>query len=153
MIHHQLTECAGEWSGTNILLDPMNGIAEESAAEATITEVIGARFLRIDYRWAYHEQPQEGSLLIGSNAKTGLVNISWADTWHMGHSIMNLTGEDAGAETLDARGTYEVGDGSPDWGWRIMIERVGPDDLLLVMNNIDPEGNEYLAVQARLERI
>jgi hypothetical protein len=152
VIHHQLTECAGEWTGTNILLDPMNGVAEESIAAAAITQVVGGRFLRFDYSWTYHEQPQEGSLLIGCNANTGAVNVCWTDTWHMGHSMMNLTGADAGAETLDARGTYEVGDGSPDWGWRIMIERVGQNELLLVMNNIDPEGNEYLAVQARLER-
>lgn len=142
----------GPWKGKSVLLDPMNGIAEESATSATLTPVVGGRFVRMDYTWSYHDQAQEGLLLIGTSAKTGIVSICWMDTWHMGHSFMNLTGNDGGGDSVAALGSYEVGDGSPDWGWRITLERTSFDDLLMVMNNIDPDGQEYLAVQARFER-
>ena len=35
----------------------------------------------------------------------------------------------------------------PDWGWRIVIRSVSPNELTIVMHNISPEGQEDLAVQ------
>lgn len=69
-----------------------------------------------------------------------------------GSQLHESHGHDGATDSVDALGSYEVGDGSPDWGWRITLERTSFDDLLMVMNNIDPDGQEYLAVQARFER-
>jgi hypothetical protein len=56
---------AGNWRGTNRLNDPHTRAAEESPATASVTPVLGGRFIRFNYTWGYQGSPQEGSLLFG----------------------------------------------------------------------------------------
>jgi hypothetical protein len=53
------------------------------------------------------------------------------------------------ANFLAATGRYAAPPG-PDWGWRIELVGEGPDVLVLRMLNITPDGEEALAVEARL---
>ncbi len=145
-----LAACAGSWRGTNKLQDPHNNIAEESTATATVTPVLGGRFVRLDYTWGYKGKPQEGSLLIGSDAKTETVTGHWIDSWHMGNQVMACTGAKPAGSTFDVRGSYAAPPG-PDWGWRIEVTP-GDSQLRLVMYNIWPEGKEELAVEAAYTR-
>lgn len=75
---------AGTWRGSSTLQDPHTGQPDESASAATVTPVLGGRFVRVDYTWSYQGAPQEGSLLIGFDrqaaalTRTGSTPGTWA---------------------------------------------------------------------------
>jgi hypothetical protein len=144
-----LTAAAGQWSGTNTLQDPNTGKPEESPSTATVTPVLGGRFIRVDYTWSCQGKPQEGSLLVGFDPKSGEVSGHWIDTWHMGRKVLACVGT-AGDGTISVRGSYPAPPG-PDWGWRIEIAP-GPDGLRIKHTNIDADGTEDLAVEGVYSR-
>jgi hypothetical protein len=138
---HGLAACAGAWRGTNTLHDPSAGKPEESPSDLTVTPVLGGKFIRLDYTWAYQGEAQEGSLLLGFDAKADEVSGHWIDTWHMGKTAMACLGSTPVGGTLSVQGSYAAPPG-PNWGWRIEIT---PDDgrtLRIVHFNIDPDGKE-----------
>lgn len=148
----RLAACAGSWRGTNILQDPHAGIADTSPSTATVTPVLGGRFVRVDYTWEYQGKPQEGSLLIGFQRKANTVTAHWIDSWHNGDKGMALSGTaQDGATTLTVRGTYPAPPG-PDWGWRIDLTPEVGEGLRVVHHNVWPEGKEELAVEATYTR-
>jgi Protein of unknown function (DUF1579) len=57
----------------------------------------------------------------------------------------------ASSESVDVRGSYAAPPG-PDWGWRTVIETAGTDSFRMVMHNVSPDGQEYLAVDAEYHR-
>lgn len=108
----------GPWSGRYVLQDPMNNIADDSESSLTVVPVLRGRFVRLDYTWAYHDDPQEGSMLIGRNPKSGGVTAHWIDTWHNGTGAMACTGTDSDGGTLEVRGPIRrrralIGAGAP----------------------------------------
>jgi hypothetical protein len=148
MLDH-LIACAGEWRGTNTLQDPEMGLQPETTeSAANVAPLLDGRFVRIDYTWAYKGTPQSGSMLVGHQAKAGLVTMHWIDTWHNGEKVMALEGTSA---EVDTRGSYSV-PGHPDWGWRIRIVP-SADGLAVQMWNVSPEGQEHLAVQSNYRRV
>jgi len=136
---------AGSWRGTNTLQDPNTGLPEESPSTVTVMPVLGGRFVRLDYTWAYQGKPQEGSLLVGFDPEPGEVSGHWIDTWHMGRKALACTGAKPAGGTIAVRGSYAAPIG-PDWGWRIEITP-SDDTLRIVHTNIFPDGNESLAVE------
>lgn len=148
----ELTGSLGRWQGTNRLQDPHTNAPDDSTATAAVAAVVDGRFLRIDYTWAYHGTPQEGTLLLGGPAGQPVTAV-WADSWHMGHDAMACRGGVDASGRLTLRGSYPAPPG-PDWGWRIdlAVSRDGPPTLTLVMFNVTPDGQEDLAVEATLAR-
>jgi hypothetical protein len=144
-----LTAVAGQWSGSNTLQDPNTGKPEESPSTVTVTPVLGGRFVRLDYTWGYQGKPQEGSLLVGFEPKSGEVSGHWIDTWHMGRKVLACLGT-AAAGTVAVRGSYAAPPG-PDWGWRIEIAP-GDDGLRITHTNIYPDGKEELAAEGVYSR-
>jgi Protein of unknown function (DUF1579) len=143
----RLIACAGNWSGTNRLQVSESELPEDSPSTAIVTPVLAKRFVRIDYTWAYHEKPQEGSFLIGYEAKTDRASAHWIDSWHMSNMVMVCSGIVSENGGINVLGSYAAPPG-PDWGWRVII---GPEDgqrLSVVMFNIDPDGREYFAVES-----
>ena len=136
----------GSWTGTSRLEDPHSNLREESPSTATVLPILGGRFGRLDYTWAYRGQPQEGSMLVGLDGQTGELSLHWIDSWHMNDKIMVCVGrvDDSGA--INVKGSYAAPPG-PDWGWRIVITTTD-GSLGVVMNNIWPDGREELAVEA-----
>ena len=129
-------------------------VEDESPAGAEVTAILGGRFVRLDYTWAYQENPQEGSLLVGYRSGPGMVTAHWIDTWHMGDSVMSCHGTVDAGGAIDVRGTYAAGPGV-DWGWRIVLTPVDGQALRLVMYNINPTGPddvEELAVEVDYTR-
>ena len=51
----------------------------------------------------------------------------------------------------ELRGRYEDPAG-PEWGWGSTVRSGSAGELQIVMNNISPEGQEDLAVQADYQR-
>ena len=141
-----LAALAGTWRGLNTLHDPHTGEPEGSPSTVSVTPLLGGRFVRIDYDWAYQGKPQEGSLLVGFASESGAVSVHWTDTWHMGRIALNCVGEATTNGGLDVRGSYAAPPG-PDWGWRIEIGPEG-DSLRIAHTNFDPDGKPYPAVLA-----
>ena len=69
----------------------------------------------------------------------------------MGDRVMICEGPAVDAGPLEVRGSYPAPPG-PDWGWRTVVETAEEDLLRMVMYNVSPEGEEYLAVDAAYRR-
>jgi Protein of unknown function (DUF1579) len=145
-----LLACAGNWRGTNRLQDLHTGTPEETPSTAVVTPVLGGRFVRIDYTWLYHGEPQEGSLLIGHEKKINVVTAHWIDTWHMSDKVMVCGGAAIDAEIL-VLGNYAAPPGH-DWGWRISIAPEEGERFSITMFNVEPNGRESFAVESRYTR-
>jgi hypothetical protein len=150
-IFDKLLACVGNWSGTSTLQDPNTGKPEESSSTATVIPVLGGRFVRIDYTWSYQGNPQEGSLLIGYEAELKVATAYWIDSWHMGNSVMTCPGVADRDDSLSMLGSYGPPEGP--WGWRITLTPEEGQRLGVVMFNIEPNGKEWLAVEAHYTRV
>lgn len=146
-----LLACAGTWHGGSRLQDPATNAGKESDSTLAVVPMLGARFVRLDYGWAYDGAPQEGSLLLGYEPTSQTISAHWIDSWHMGRAVMTCVGTAGGNPTVSVRGSYPVAPG-PDWGWRIELTPSADDRLRLVMINISPDGAEELAVEASYSR-
>ena len=145
-----LIASAGQWAGKNRLMDPHTNSVDESPGTAIVTPGLGDRSVRIDYTWAYHGSPQEGSLLIGYDASRGLITSQWIDSWHMGDKAIACEGPVVAGEPISVRGSYAAPAG-PDLGWRIIVA-IKDQRLQVAMHNITPDGREDLAVEAEYSR-
>jgi len=116
-----------------------------------VTPVLRGLFVRVDQLWSREGQGQEGSLLVGCDPKSATASAYWIDTFHTGRTAMSCAGSVRDDGVIDVRGAYAAPPG-PDWGWRIVITPLPPGRLEVVMFNIDPAGQEYLAVQSGHER-
>ena len=104
----------------------------------------GGSFLQFDYGWTYEGEEQAGLLLLGYDEENA-ASAAWVDSFHMSTKIMSCAGRAADG-MVELSGFYATPSG-PDWGWRITIRSVSPNELTIVMHNISPEGQEDLAVQ------
>jgi len=143
----KIAACKGHWAGRYVLQDPTNNIADDSESSLSVVTVLFGRFVRMDYDWSYQGKPQEGSILIGRNPKSGEVTAHWIDTWHNGYGAMASTGADSDGDSLELRGSYPAPPG-PDWGWRTVITP-GAGSLDVLMYNVWPEGKEEIAAEMR----
>ena len=117
----------------------------ESAS--TMTVGAGVNYGLITYTWV-EDGHQEGAIILIGDPKTDALQMAWADSWHQSSSVLNLTGSGIGADKLVARGEYGPYDGQM-WGWRIEISHPSANELLFMMFNIAPDGNEEWAVECR----
>jgi hypothetical protein len=135
----------GEWRGTKLLyLEPPPAPALSSPSKLSVKPVAGGSFLQFDYDWTYKGTEQSGVLLFGCDEEN-VASAAWVDSFHMSTKIMSCTGP-ATDGSAKLSGSYAAPPG-PDWGWRITIRSVSPNELAIVMHNISPEGQEDLAVQ------
>lgn len=143
----------GHWQGTYCLV--LSWLPEPnfiSASNLTVTPVSRGKFLTFTYDWEYEGAAQEGLLLIGNMQKQDGVTASWVDSWGMSGAIMECHGTITSQGDIVLRGGYAVKD-SPDWGWRIEIPCPGENSLQILMYNVSPEGEEFLAGDANYIRI
>jgi Protein of unknown function (DUF1579) len=149
MILARFGRLTGRWQGSYRLIVEPSGPVRVSESSATFTPVEGG-LTRIDYTWDFEGTPQEGSLLLGYDKPRQVFTADWTDSWHMSDKPMKSEGP-ASSESVDVRGSYSAPPG-PDWGWRTVIETAGADSFRMVMHNVSPDGQEYLAVDAEYHR-
>ena len=141
---------AGAWRGSNTLHDPVTGQPEESPSTLVVTPVLGGRFVRLDSTWSHQGTPQEGSLLIGFDPKSGAVSGHWVDSWHMGRLVLACRGVGSPDGVIALRGSFAAPPG-PEWGWRIDVAAVG-EGLKVLHTCIDPDEAETVAAECLYQR-
>lgn len=146
---------AGRWKATYQLRgDP--SFECDTPTTATLTPILGGRFVRIDYTWDEEDVlqehgPQEGSLLVayepGTEPEPGVATVAWIDSWHNGGRIMLCPGVLLDGGVVDVRGTYPDKPEYAGWGWRTVLTP-GDATWSMTMYNTAPDGEEALAVLA-----
>lgn len=133
-----LTRSSGRYAGPNLLwfMDPENPFESHSEVDVETD--------RVQYTWSHEGQPHSGVVRY-SFTEEG-VEAEWTDTWHA-PNLMRFRGPHL-AGALIASGTYSAGEG-PEWGWRIELRAPAPQELLIEMFNIHPNGEEQIAVRLR----
>ena len=97
---------------------------------------------RVSVRWSHDGAPKEGELVLRGPGPS--CRGDFTDTFHAATGLV-LHGHLQGS-TLLLYGTYPAGDGSPDWGWRIVLDWCDPDRFGIRMFNVLPDGTDVLAV-------
>ncbi len=145
-------QLSGEWKGTKRLyLSGESGPELRSASRMTIAKVAREALLMCVYTWKYEGLPHEGVLLLCYDEKANVASAAWGDSWHMNARLMQCTGAIEGANKFLVRGSYAAPPG-PDWGWTIEVGVRDVNAIEIVMENISPEGEKYLAVRADFAR-
>ena len=146
----ELNDLIGKWQGTNQLWLFPGEPVRESESLAEIGTMQQEQFTEIRYSWAADGKSQDGRILLGQAADDGIVKAVWFDTWHMANQFMVCEGnvEDG---IVSVKGSYAAPPG-PDWGWQIDIEPQGMNAFHLLMYNITPDGEKFLAVEVAYSR-
>lgn len=143
----------GLWKGTyRLVLSWLPNPDFISVSNIAIKCIANDKFLVLSYDWQHEGVGQDGLILIGNINKQAGVTASWVDSWGMSGKIMNCYGTINQKGDIILLGSYEVPD-NPDWGWRIEIPCPNDNALQIVMYNISPEGEEFLAGDANYTRV
>lgn len=97
---------------------------------------------RVSVRWAFEGEPKSGELVLSGPAPS--CRGDFTDTFHAANGMVLHGYAQGGAVFLF--GTYSMGDGSPAWGWRIVLDWCDPDHFSFRMFNVLADGREALAV-------
>ena len=145
--HQQLQGLIGNWKGNTKTWFEKDVLADESPVTATISAILGARFITYDYQGSLDGKPFEGKMIIGFDIPYQKFTASWIDSFHMGTQIMLSSGEATsnGFAVLGSYGSPEYGDAL--WGWRTELKIVSNDELIFSAYNISPEGEEVKATE------
>ncbi|WP_443946857.1 DUF1579 domain-containing protein [Pedobacter sp. AW1-32] len=150
--HRTLQILIGYWQGTCKTWFEPDVLVDEAKIQATVTSLLGKRFISIDYDSTLEEKPFEGKMIVGFDLPYSRFIISWMDSFHMGSQIMMAEGG-ATQNGFSVLGSY----GSPEydsvWGWRTELSIVSNDEFFLTAYNITPEGEEAKATEAHYKRV
>lgn len=145
----------GEWAGISTLFLPWLENEEDrvhSGESRALIELQGDEdTATIKYTWAYKGGTEVGTLIIAADEQRDLIAMGMMDTFHLNGDVMRLTGPFTD-ERIDVMGTYFVGDGEPEWGWKIQLSR-SSETLRVRAMNVSPEGEEEVASEAEYHRI
>lgn len=150
--HHFLAQLVGGWSGTSKLWLEPDALADESPVLGSIHLVLEGRFAIYLYQGSIEGEAQHGMFTFGYNTTSNQYEASWVDSFHNNTAIMFCMGSPT-ENGFSVLGSYPDPTGGPDWGWRTEVELVDENHLMITAYNIDPEGNEAKATEARLMRV
>ncbi len=147
------TQLSGEWKGVKRLyLDGESGPEISSPSRMTIAKVARGTLLMLAYTWKYEGLPHEGVMLLCHDEKANVATAAWGDSWHMNARLMQCTGAIEPENNFSVRGSYAAPPG-PDWGWEMVVSVGDPNAIEIVMQNISPKGERFLAVRADFARL
>lgn len=136
----------GQWTGhTTTFFEPGNQ-GDESPWQGKIEAVVGKRYLQYDYVGSMQGERFEGKAILGYNGMTEQFEMVWIDSFHQSTGIMHSKGHEIAAG-ITLLGSYRAFDHSDDWGWRTDFTLLDANRLTICAYNIDPEGNESLALE------
>ncbi|RKH30257.1 DUF1579 domain-containing protein [Corallococcus sicarius] len=150
--HHFLTQCVGEWEGTSRTWFEPGKLGDESPISGTIRSVLDGRFVVHEYTSSLGGKPLTGTATLGYHLDGRQFTMAWVDTFHVGSDIMSLQGEAGVSDRFSVSGSYFTGEQSPRWGWRIDMERTGPDALVITHFNVEPGQAPQKAIEIQYRR-
>lgn len=153
--HSFLQKMIGKWEGQNSVWFEPGKLADSSPVNATITGILGGRFLQYQYQSFFGKDNLEGLAIIGYDLNLERYQVSWMDTFHNGTAIMASNAE-RNLNEINVLGSYIYI--SPDlvehqWGWRTIMEMPNENELIITAFNIMPDGTELKATESQLKRI
>ena len=139
----------GMWDGTNKLVMSPEDPERTSKSVACVGLEAQSLVLKINYEWAFDDEAHEGIMLynFGKDAKTTSV---WIDSFHQSSDFMNCDGSIEG-DKISVKAHYTQPEYA-DWAWRTTVEYHDEDSFSFTMFNIEPNGTEHLAVEAKFAR-
>ncbi|MBZ0202429.1 MAG: DUF1579 domain-containing protein [Ignavibacteria bacterium] len=153
--HKLLQSLVGNWEGVTKTWFEPGKLADESPMKGTIRSVLGGRFIMHEYKGSMDGKPYEGITTFGYELGEDRFHASYIDSFHYGASIMLLNGV-PGSEKLSVLGSYSY-KVSPEevqhWGWRIEIDIVDSDNVIITIFNITPTGEEAKGVETVYKRV
>jgi hypothetical protein len=150
--HHFLAQLVGQWTGKTRTWFERGVFADESPTQGSIHLLLEGRFAFYLYQSAMEGEPVHGMFTFGYNTTLDQYGASWVDSYHNNTAIMFCIGGPKG-KGFFVLGEYPDPTGGPDWGWRTEVEMPDGDHLNITAYNIDPEKQEYKAVETTLTRI
>ncbi len=149
--HRRLAAMIGEWEGTfRLWFQPEHPVCE-SPQRGTIRGILDGRFLLHEYRTRFDDEPIEGVAIYGLHLDENAFESAWVESFGTGTSIMFSAGP--ASAHFNVLGSYPDGQGGPRWDWRTEIEQPDPDQLIITMTNISPQGEAAKAVEVRYRRV
>ncbi|WP_443938639.1 DUF1579 domain-containing protein [Pedobacter sp. MW01-1-1] len=151
--HQQLQRIIGNWKGQSKTWFEPGVLADESEAEATISNLLEGRFISYDYTGTIQGKPLVGKMIIGFDIPYQKFTFTWIDSFHMGTQIMQATGDatEKGFSILGSWGNPEYGDQL--FGWRTELEIISEDELIFSAYNIMPGEAEAKAIEIVYQRV
>ena len=149
--HALLAQLVGEWEGVTRTWFEPDKLADESMWRASIQPLLDGRFVLYEYTGMLVGEALHGYCIIGYNLVREQFEAAWIDQVHMGTGMMFSVGQKT-EKGFSVLGSYAVGQGNPDWGWRTEVLLDG-ENLLVTAYNISPEGQEARGVETRYQRI
>lgn len=147
--HERLKRLVGSWKGPiTTWFDPATP-AHEAMMRARVDTLLGGRFVRIEYQSTMKGDPLAGEMILAFDPAKKLYTAFWMDSFHTGTAPMLSTGAPRPDGAISVLGGYDFGD--QHWGWRTVIKQDDDARILLEAVNIAPDGQEYPALEARLE--
>jgi len=152
--HRFLASLYGGWTGTSkIWLEP-DKLLDEAPIIGTTQLILDGRFALFLYQTSVEGETQHGMFTFGYNTTLEQYETTWVDSWHNNTGIMFCTGHANEIENgFRVLGSYPDPAEGPDWGWRTEVELVDSEHLIITGYNIDPEGGEAKATEAKLTRV
>ena len=146
--HHRLARMIGEWEGTFRLWFQPDHVACEAPQRGTIRGILDGRFLLHEYRSRFGDDPIEGVAIYGLHLDDNAFESAWVESFGTGTSIM-FSASPAPPGHFNEVGSYGDGKGGPRWDWRTEIQQPDPDQLIITMTNISPQGEAARAVEVQ----
>ncbi|MCX2575052.1 DUF1579 domain-containing protein [Pedobacter sandarakinus] len=150
--HSKLMALQGSWKGITKTWFEKDVLVDEAPMQATITAILGNRFISCDYSGSLEGKPFEGKMIIGYDIPYQQYTFTWMDSFHMGTQIMQAKG-DATANGFSIMGSY----GNPEWGdqlfgWRTELKIVSGNEFVLTAYNVMPGEEEAKATETVYKR-
>lgn len=148
-------QLSGDWTGSYTLYLRPSDPVQVSQIHAQVRPAAMSNYFVMNYSWEFDSKAQEGVFLFAGQKTTA--SFSWGDSFHSVPEPMQCKGAWADTDCgpkLIFNGSFSVGEGVPEWGWRTEFHAPDRNSLVMEAFVVKPEGaGESRSVLAEMKRI